>query len=150
MGISLIGVGFHIVSVAVKQKTNMGIFDFFLSADDLYRKYLNKIEFDKKYKNEPPTSPREAFLSLFSGETKDLMSRAIRKNISNGGALGYWIQWLMSFRGVVAKIKADNFNIVYTFYAEGSTLMTVTYRRNAKDFLFDRQGCTQIHVKDIE
>jgi len=129
----------------------MSIFDFLLSPEKLYKKHFDKIVFEKKEKYEMPQSPRMRFLSLFRGETKSLMSTALMKNISNGGALSEWIDWLMSFSGVEAKIKPDTWNIIYTFHAEGSHLMTVTYRRTPKDFLIERKGYrAQIHIADIE
>lgn len=132
----------------------MNIFDFFLSSDDLYKKHLNGIEFATKYKNEPPPTPEELFLSLFSGEQKQLISKAINKNNSSkdGIHLREWMYWLSGYPEIRVTIKPDGWNIVHELHYQGSCLMTVTYRTTLKDFIFTRLigERSKIYITEIE
>lgn len=133
----------------------MNIFDFFLSSENLYKKHLNEIEFATKYKNEPPPTPEELFISLFSGEQKQLISKAINKNnrSKDGIHLREWLYWLSGYpyQHIKVKIKSDGWNIIYELQYHGSCLMKVAYRTTLKDFIFERLGeKRRIYITEIE
>lgn len=105
----------------------VNIFDFFLSPDKLYQKYLNKIKFI------PKETPETFFLSFFDEETKTQLKRTKKPK--------ELLEWFNSLEDVRAASFPDaGFSITYKFYNKGQRVMEVYHSLVCKYFVIEGNG----------